>query len=112
MKIGILGMGFVGAPLAKHLGAAGHQVKVTNARPPEELARMARELGATPTTVQEVGQDFNVLVSCLGLNVLAALPQRLKDLFRSLPADVIVADTSNYIPPRDGHIEALEQGQP
>ncbi|KUG09080.1 NADPH-dependent F420 reductase [Solirubrum puertoriconensis] len=111
MKIGIIGIGFVGAPLAKHLVAAGHQVKVTNTRPPEELARMAQALGAAPATLQEVGQGVDVLVSSLNFNVLAALPQDLQDLFRSLPADVIVADTGNYIPFRDGRIEALEQGQ-
>jgi predicted dinucleotide-binding enzyme len=111
MNIGILGIGFVGAPLAKHLVAAGHQVKVTNTRPPDELARMARELGAAPATLPEVGQDVDVLVSSLNFKVLADLPQELKDLFQSLPADVIVADTGNYMPFRDGKIEALEQGQ-
>jgi predicted dinucleotide-binding enzyme len=111
MKIGIIGIGFVGAPLAKKLVAAGHQVKVTNTRPPDELARMAQELGATPATLPEVAQDVDVLVCSLNFNVLADLPQNLKDLFQSLPAHVIVADTGNYVPFRDGQIEALEQGQ-
>jgi predicted dinucleotide-binding enzyme len=110
VKIGIIGIGFLGAPVAKHLVAAGHHVKVTNTRQPEELARMAREQGASPALLQEVGQDVDVLISSLNLNVLAASPQDLKDLFQSLPADVIVADTGNYIPFQDGRIEAQEQG--
>jgi predicted dinucleotide-binding enzyme len=108
MKIGIIGTGSIGGPLAQKLAAAGHQVKVTNTRPPEELAQKAKELGARPATLQEVVQDVDVVFVSVPLHVLPKLPP---DLFRDVPAEVVVADTSNYYPLRDGKIEALEHGQ-
>ena len=108
MKIGIIGTGSIGAPLAQKLAAAGHQVKVTNTRQPAELAQKAQELGAQPATLQEVVQDVDVVFTSIPLKAIAELP---KDLFRELPANVVVADTSNYYPMRDAQIEALDQGQ-
>jgi predicted dinucleotide-binding enzyme len=108
MKIGIIGTGSIGATLAQKLVAAGHQVKVTNTRPPEELARKAQELGASPATLREVVQDVDVIFSSIPLKAIAELP---KDLFQVVPAEVVVADTGNYYPLRDAKIEALDQGQ-
>lgn len=108
MKIGIIGTGSIGATLAQKLATAGHQVKVTNTRPPEELAQQARELGASPATLQQVVQDVDVVFVSIPLHVIPKLPA---DLFRDVPAAVAVADTSNYYPLRDNTIDALEQGQ-
>lgn len=108
MKIGIIGTGSVGAPLAKHLAAAGHQVKVTNTRPPAELARKAQELGARPATLPEVVQDVDVVFISIPFHAIPNLP---KDLLKEVPAEVVVVDTGNYYPLRDEKIEALEQGQ-
>jgi predicted dinucleotide-binding enzyme len=107
MKIGIIGTGAVGAALAQKLVAAGHQVKVTNTRPLEELAQKARELGASPATREEVVKDVAVVFISVPMK---ATPQ-LKELFEHVPADVVVADTGNYYPFRDEKIDALEQGQ-
>jgi hypothetical protein len=41
-----------------------------------------------------------------------AVPDLPRDLFAGVPADVVVIDTGNYYPTRDGHIPAIEQGQP
>ncbi|SNC77568.1 hypothetical protein SAMN06265337_4159 [Hymenobacter gelipurpurascens] len=109
MKIGIIGTGPVGGSLAKNLAALGHQVKVTNTRQPAELARKAQELGASPATLQDVVQDVDLVFIAVPFKVIGEFP---KDLFRSLPAEVIVVDTGNYYPFRDGKIDALEQGQP
>jgi predicted dinucleotide-binding enzyme len=109
MKIGIIGTGPVGGSLAKNLAALGHQVKVTNTRQPAELAQKAKELGASPATLQDVVQDMDLVFIAVPFKVLAEFP---KDLFRSLPPEVIVVDTGNYYPFRDEKIEALEQGKP
>lgn len=108
MHIGIIGTGDIGGTLARKLAAAGHQVKITNTRPAAELARKAQELGASPTTLHDVVQGVDVVFLSIPLKALAGLP---KDLFENVPAEVAVADTSNYYPHRDGHIEALDQGQ-
>ena len=108
MHIGIIGTGAVGAALTHKLVAAGHQVKVTNSQSPEELAQKARELGATPVTLQEVVQNVDVVFLSIPLLAIPKLPA---GLFRELPAEVVVADTSNYSPMRDGQIAALDNGQ-
>ena len=41
-----------------------------------------------------------------------AVPDLPRDLFAGVPADVVVIDTGNYYPTRDGRIPAIEQGQP
>jgi predicted dinucleotide-binding enzyme len=108
MKIGIIGTGFIGATLAQKLAAAGHQVKVTNTRQPDELAQKARELGAAPATLPEVVQDVDVVFVSIPLHAIPKLPA---GLLRDLPQEVVVADTSNYYPQRDEKIDALENGQ-
>jgi predicted dinucleotide-binding enzyme len=108
MKIGIIGTGSIGATLAQKLAAAGHQVKVTNTRQPDELAKKAKELGASPATLHDVVQDVDVVFVSIPLNVIPKLPA---GLLRDLPTEVVVADTSNYYPQRDEKIDALENGQ-
>jgi len=108
MNIGIIGTGAVGSPLARNLAAAGHNVKVTNTRPFAELTQKAQSLGASPATLEDVVQDVDIVFISVPFSAIAKFPQ---DLFRSLPDQVIVVDTGNYYPFRDGKIEALEQGQ-
>jgi predicted dinucleotide-binding enzyme len=108
MNIGIIGTGAIGATLAQKLVAAGHQVKVTNTDSPEALAQKAQGLGARPATIQEVVQDVEAVVISVPTTAIPELP---KDLFQGVPADVVVVDTSNYYPFRDGQIDALVQGQ-
>lgn len=108
MNIGIIGTGAIGSTVAKKLSAAGHQVKVTNTRQPQELAEIAKELGVTPATIQEVVKDVAVVIVSIPTIAIPRLP---KDLFRDVPADVIIVDTSNYYPFRDGEIDELKKGE-
>ena len=41
-----------------------------------------------------------------------AVPDLPRDLFAGVPAEVVVVDTGNYYPSRDGRIPAIEEGQP
>jgi len=108
MNIGIIGSGAVGSPLARNLAAAGHNVKVTNTRPFAELTEKAQSLGASPAILEDVIKDVDIVFISVPFSAIAKFPQ---DLFRSLPDQVIVVDTGNYYPFRDGKIDALEQGQ-
>jgi predicted dinucleotide-binding enzyme len=108
MKIGIIGTGAIGSTLAKKLAAAGHRVKVTNTRQPQELAEIAKELGATPATIEEVVKDVAVVIVSVPT---IAIPKVPKDLFRNVPPEGVIVDTSNYYPFRDGEFEALKNGK-
>src|SRR3954471_9993240 len=44
LKIGIIGTGEIGGALARHWGAAGHELLISS-RHPEQLQALAREIG-------------------------------------------------------------------
>ena len=106
MKIGIIGTGAIGSTLAEKLSNAGHHIKVTNTRAMPELEKIAASLGATAATIQEVVKDVDAIIFSIPFKALRDLPQKL---LKELPGDVVVMDTSNYYPLRDGEIAELEQ---
>ncbi|MFC9359916.1 NADPH-dependent F420 reductase [Rhodococcus sp. NPDC057014] len=107
MKIGVIGAGGLGTSLVRKLTQAGHTVQVANSRGPETLADLAAETGATAVSAAEAGNGVNVLIVSIPFGNMPSL----KPVFDALPEDVIIADTSNYYPFRDGKIEAVENGQ-
>jgi predicted dinucleotide-binding enzyme len=106
MKIGIIGTGAIGSILAEKLSNAGHQIKVTNTRAMPELEKIAASLGATAATIQDVVKDVDAIIFSIPFKALRELPENLLD---DVPKDVIIMDTSNYYPLRDGEIAELEQ---
>jgi predicted dinucleotide-binding enzyme len=109
MRIGIIGAGNIGSALASHLVALGHNVTIANSRGPETLTEVAARIGARPGTLEKTVESAEILVISIPLKAVATLP---KALFASQDASVIVIDTNNYYPSRDGRIEAIEDGQP
>jgi predicted dinucleotide-binding enzyme len=107
MKIGIIGAGHIGGNLTRRFTALGHQVFVANSRGPETLADLATETGATAVTVNEAARVGDVVVVTIPVKSVPLLP---RDLFANTPASVVIVDTGNYYPQRDGQIEAIEQG--
>lgn len=106
MKIGIVGTGAIGSLLAKKLSKAGHSVKVTNTRSMPELEKIATDLGANAATLQDVVKDVDAIIFSMPFNAYKDLP---KDLLKDVPQDVVVMDTSNYYPFRDGDIAELKE---
>jgi predicted dinucleotide-binding enzyme len=106
MKIGIVGTGSIGSILAEKLSQAGHHVKVTNTRAMPELEKIAASLGAKAATIQDVVKDVDAIIFSMPFNAYKDLP---KDLLAAVPQDVVVMDTSNYYPFRDGEIAELGQ---
>ena len=109
MRIGIIGAGMIGETLARRIGQLGHQVAIANSRGPETLRDLASEVGATAVTALEAARCGEIVVITIPERSVADLP---RDLFTGVPADVVVIDTGNYYPTRDGRIPAIEQGQP
>ena len=107
MKIGIIGAGHVGGTLTRRFTALGHKVFVANSRGPDTLKDLAAETGATPVTVQEAARQGEVVIVSIPVKNVAKLPP---GLFANVPDSVVVVDTGNYYPQRDGHIPEIEAG--
>jgi 8-hydroxy-5-deazaflavin:NADPH oxidoreductase len=107
MRIGIIGAGHIGGTLARRLAALGHEVSIANSRGPETLAALAKETGAKPVTVEEAARAGDVVIVTIPEKAVPRLPA---GLFDGVPDDVVVVDTGNYYPQRDGRIDAIEQG--
>ena len=107
MKIGMIGAGNIGGTLTRRFAALGHQVFVANSRGPETLADLARETGATPMTVREAARSGDVVIVSIPVKNVRKLP---RDLFDGVPSKVVVVDTGNYYPQRDGQIPEIEAG--
>jgi predicted dinucleotide-binding enzyme len=92
MRIGIIGAGRIGGGIARQLGAAGHEVKMSFSRDPAALSKLAREVspGATVGTPAEAVAFGEVVVISVPWS---ALPRALEQA-GSL-AGKIVIDTTN-----------------
>lgn len=108
MRIGIIGAGMIGGTLARRLTALGHEVAIANSRGPETLRDLAAETGARAVTTEEAARSGEIVIVTIPEKAVPDLP---KDLFAGVPESVVVVDTGNYYPVRDGRIEALENGQ-
>ena len=108
MKIGIIGAGNIGATLARKLAASGHEVKLANSKGPDTIRDLARDVGATAVSKEEAVQGVEAIVLAIPF---AKYPD-LANLFNDVPADVVVIDTSNYYPFRDGAIAEVDGGKP
>jgi predicted dinucleotide-binding enzyme len=110
MKIGIVGIGNIGASLARKLSAAGHEVLVANSRGVDGVRLFAGEIGAKAVDVRGAADGAEVIILSIPFPAVQALP---KDLFNSVAADAIVVDTGNYYPGiRDPHIPEIDEGMP
>lgn len=107
MKMGIIGAGFIGGSLARHWVKLGHEVLIANSRGPETLRELAAETGAKAVTVADAVKGVEVVVVSIPQKAVRDLP---KDLFANVPKEVVVIDTGNYYPARDGSIPEVEGG--
>ncbi|KQV57356.1 MULTISPECIES: NADPH-dependent F420 reductase [unclassified Caulobacter] len=107
MKIGIIGAGNIGATLAQLLVKAGHDVKLANSKGPETLGDIVDGTAIAAVTRDNAVKDVDVII----LSVPFARNPELAPVLADVPASVIIVDTSNYYPMRDGKIEEVEEGK-
>ncbi|NTA61966.1 NAD(P)-binding domain-containing protein [Agrobacterium tumefaciens] len=107
MKIGIIGAGMVGANLARILAKAGHDVKLANSKGPETLKDIVDGTAIAAVTRDEAVKDVEVII----LSVPFDRNPELAPVLAAVPAGVIVVDTSNYYPMRDGMIKEVQEGK-
>ncbi|WP_328588416.1 NADPH-dependent F420 reductase [Pseudomonas ogarae] len=108
MKIGIIGAGNIGATLARKLAACGHEVKLANSKGPQSIQNLANEIGVQAVTKEEAVSEVDVVI----LSIPFAKYPDLKQTLSHAPEKVVVIDTSNYYPGRDGVIKEVDDGKP
>jgi len=106
LKIGIIGTGEIGGALARHWGAAGHELMISS-RHPEQLRDLAREIGpnvrvGTPKEAAAFGEVVLVSVP------YSATPQIGRDYAAELKGKVVL-DTGNPYPGRDGEMAVRDR---
>ena len=106
MKIGIIGTGDIGGALARHWGAAGHQL-VISSRHPEQLQALAKEIGPNVKvgTPQEAAAFGDVVMLAVPYS---ALPQVGRDYAAELKGKVVM-DAGNPYPGRDGDMAVRDR---
>ena len=66
MRIGFVGLGVMGFPMAGHLARAGHQMQVFNRSPAKALTFAEEHGGLAAQTVAEAAFEAEILVLCVG----------------------------------------------
>ncbi|WP_337002798.1 MULTISPECIES: NADPH-dependent F420 reductase [unclassified Microbacterium] len=104
--LGIIGAGHIGSQVARVAVANGYDVVIANSRGPETLADLVAELGprAKAATAEDAATAADVAVVTVPLRAIDRLPAEQL-------AGKIVLDTNNYYFERDGHIDALDNGE-
>jgi len=65
-KVAFIGLGVMGAPMARHLARAGHDVTVYNRTPAKAQAWVAQHGGRSAATPAAAARDAEFLFSCVG----------------------------------------------
>jgi 3-hydroxyisobutyrate dehydrogenase-like beta-hydroxyacid dehydrogenase len=65
-KVAFLGMGTMGAPMARHLAKAGHEVVVYNRTAAKALAWVALNGGRAAPTPAEAAEEADIVAMCVG----------------------------------------------
>jgi predicted dinucleotide-binding enzyme len=94
MKIGIIGVGRIGEGLARQLGGAGHELKLSFTRHPDTLAQLAHDLGpnASGGSPAEAVAFADVVVISVPWG---ALPDALEQA-GSLAGKVVIDTTNQF----------------
>lgn len=91
MKVGIIGVGNIGAVLARKLANARHDILIANSRGADTLRQLADETGTKAVSVQDATKGVDAIVLSIPFGSLPLLRQSIG----RWPDDVVVADTSN-----------------
>jgi len=110
MKIAIIGTGNVGGSLARIFTRNGHNVSIANSSNSHTLHKLAKETGATPSTVQDVAQGADVIILSIPTK---GIPDLASGFLDKIAPGAVVIDSGNYYPlHRDGAIDPIEHGLP
>jgi len=106
-NIGIIGAGQIGSTLARKFSTLGYKVKIANSRGAHTLKELADEIAVQAVNIDEAVKAVDMVIISIPQKSIEDLPVTL---FANSPEQLIIVDTGNYYPGRDGRIEDLETG--
>jgi len=112
-RVAFIGLGTMGAPMAAHLLAAGHQVTVYNRTTAKAEAWVAEHGGRWAVTPREAAQGADIVFTCVGNDDdLRQVTTGSEGVFPSLKAGAIVVDhtTTSAEVARELSAAAAQQG--
>jgi 3-hydroxyisobutyrate dehydrogenase len=109
MKIGFVGLGVMGAPMARHLVQAGHQVAGFNRSPGKARDWAAATGGRFAATVAEAARDAGLLILCVGHD--DDVRQVFSDAAPHLEAGAVIVDHTTTSAKVAREIAGLATGQ-
>ncbi len=107
MKIGIIGSGYIGTALVRHLTKLGHDVMISNSRGPETLSDIAAETGATAVRAEQAASAEDLVIVTIPEKSVPELPKAVLSASKAT-----IVDTGNYYPSRDGELKEIVDGMP
>lgn len=94
LKIGFIGLGTMGAPMAGHLATAGHQTLIWNRTPGKDSLPISK--GASPASLEEIAQSCPIICLCLGRT--EDVRQIVEKLLKSTKTGALIIDHSTIAP--------------
>jgi len=92
-KIGFIGLGVMGAPMARHLLEAGHDVTVYNRNPARAEAWVAAHGGRSAPTPAAAAEQADAVFTCVGADPdLEAVTLRQDGCFRAMRKGALFVD--------------------
>jgi 3-hydroxyisobutyrate dehydrogenase len=110
MRIAFIGLGVMGYPMAGHLAAAGHEMRVFNRSPEKTRTWVAEFGGEAAESVATAVSDRQAVALCVGND--HDLLQCLHQILPSLPEGGLIIDhtTISARLARDAAVQARERG--
>lgn len=100
-KLGFLGLGIMGSPMARHLLEAGHEVALWSNTASKAIALAAKGKGRACATPKEVAEGAEAVFLCVGDTAMSEEVVLGKDgLIEGAAKDSVIADCSTVSPSR------------
>ena len=104
-KLGFLGLGIMGGPMARHLLMAGHQVALWSHSPDKASAMAKHGNGIVCATPAEVAADSECIFLCVGDTAMSRMvitgPEGIASTAKP---DTVIADCSTIAPTESQHM--------
>jgi len=110
MKVGFIGLGVMGGPMAGHLAKAGHDMVVFNRSPAKAERWVAANGGRAAASVAAAASDREAVALCVGNDL--DVRQCLQELLPAMPKGGVIIDhtTASARLAREAAALAREQG--